>query len=210
MCNSDLNTIFFDLGGVLVHVDHQKLYQNLALTSHSSFETILDLVQETQDLHLKFELGEIKADQFYQEIVARFPESHFLYDDFVQSWTDVFTINTKVLNLACKLSEDYRISIISNTDELHFNKIIEMFDNKLVLDNPTTSFLAKSRKPDKKIFRYALDKMDINPSDALFIDDRFENVVGGQKAGICSLQFFSYNDLKEDLIGIGIQFKQDC
>lgn len=44
------------------------------------------------------------------------------------------------------------------------------------------------KKPDPRIFRMALDGLNLDPADALFIGDSFENdILGAQKVGMSSL-----------------------
>jgi putative hydrolase of the HAD superfamily len=54
-------------------------------------------------------------------------------------------------------------------------------------------------KPDPAIFRYTLDKLGIDASGALFIDDRFSNVSVARTLGIESIKFSKIVQLNKEL-----------
>jgi putative hydrolase of the HAD superfamily len=54
-------------------------------------------------------------------------------------------------------------------------------------------------KPDPAIFRYALEKLGIDPSAVLFIDDRFSNVSVARTLGMESIKFTSLAQLNRQL-----------
>ncbi len=54
-------------------------------------------------------------------------------------------------------------------------------------------------KPDPAIFRYTLEKLGVEPSGVLFIDDRFSNVSVARTLGIEAIKFSSLVQLNKDL-----------
>jgi len=44
-------------------------------------------------------------------------------------------------------------------------------------------------KPDPRIYRYTLDRLALPPADALFVDDRADNVEGARRVGLETLHF---------------------
>jgi putative hydrolase of the HAD superfamily len=54
-------------------------------------------------------------------------------------------------------------------------------------------------KPDPAIFRYTLEKLGVEPSGVLFIDDRFSNVSVARTLGIESIKFSSLVQLNREL-----------
>ena len=47
----------------------------------------------------------------------------------------------------------------------------------------------KARKPDSKIYKIALKKLKVRPEEAVFIDDKHENVNSAKKLGIHGIIF---------------------
>jgi putative hydrolase of the HAD superfamily len=58
-------------------------------------------------------------------------------------------------------------------------------------------------KPDPAIFRYTLEKLGLDPSAILFIDDRFSNVSVARSLGIESIQFTTLVHLNKQLKDVG-------
>jgi FMN phosphatase YigB (HAD superfamily) len=59
-------------------------------------------------------------------------------------------------------------------------------------------------KPDPAIYRYALDKLGTLPEEALFIDDRQENVDTAIETGMKGLVFSTVERLRADLVATGL------
>lgn len=77
-----------------------------------------------------------------------------------------------------------RLGVVSNSDgrveeALRAAGIFEAFE--VIVDSQLVGF----EKPDPRIFRAALDRMDVAPQDALYVGDIYEvDVVGARRAGI--------------------------
>jgi putative hydrolase of the HAD superfamily len=57
----------------------------------------------------------------------------------------------------------------------------------------------KATKPDPDCYRATLDRLGAQPQDAVFIDDRSENVEGAAQLGITALQFTGPETLRAEL-----------
>ena len=63
----------------------------------------------------------------------------------------------------------------------------------------------KTRKPFRKIYKLALDRYDMDPSETLFIDDNLRNVKAAAEMGINVVHFKSASLLSAHLDKIGIK-----
>ena len=54
-------------------------------------------------------------------------------------------------------------------------------------------------KPEERIYRIALQQLDVNPQEAIFIDDRQENIEGANNLGIHTILFETPQQLNEEL-----------
>jgi putative hydrolase of the HAD superfamily len=61
-------------------------------------------------------------------------------------------------------------------------------------------------KPDPAIFQQCIQRAGVKPQDALFVDDREENVRAARTTGITAIQFQSVKQLRADLkrMGFGV------
>ena len=58
-------------------------------------------------------------------------------------------------------------------------------------------------KPDPAIYRLALERFGLKPAEAVFIDDRADNVAGAEAVGVRGLVFTGAAALRRDLSGLG-------
>ncbi|EFB40669.1 hypothetical protein pah_c197o055 [Parachlamydia acanthamoebae str. Hall's coccus] len=66
------------------------------------------------------------------------------------------------------------------------------------------SYQIHKMKPDFQIYRYLLDKYQLNPQNCLLIDDLEVNVFSAEKVGIDSILFEINDKIKEQLILKGL------
>ena len=59
-------------------------------------------------------------------------------------------------------------------------------------------------KPDPAIYRYALDKLAVQPQEALFIDDKLANIESARAVGMQAIEFSTIEQLRADLIAQGL------
>jgi putative hydrolase of the HAD superfamily len=92
-----------------------------------------------------------------------------------------------------------KIAILSNMGE---DLLAYMRENFGWLDNfhhLTWSCELNLIKPMAEIYEHTLEKLDVRADEALFIDDRLENIEGARAVGIRSLLFRDVRHLQEDL-----------
>ena len=86
---------------------------------------------------------------------------------------------------------DYRILFLSNYSEYLYEKTKETLSFIETFDGGVFSFEEKCIKPDKLIYERLLEKYHIAPEEALFFDDREENVRVAEELGIHGILFTS-------------------
>ena len=197
------NVIFFDLGNVLVHVFPERAIRRLAALLKTTEQTVHAMWQDNKSHFSEYEKGLITSFQLFERI---FKDNRLIkVEDFYSAFTAMFELNQDVAELAASLSKNYRLSIISNTNQLHFDKIMSEYGDVMALfSKPVTSFEAHVQKPDGEIFRCALKKLACAADDAILIDDKNENVDAARGIGIHGIQYSSSEKLKQQLIELGV------
>ena len=56
-------------------------------------------------------------------------------------------------------------------------------------------------KPDARIYRLTLEKLGVEPEEAVFVDDFIENVEGAQAVGMKAIHFKSSQQAQQALKG---------
>ena len=60
------------------------------------------------------------------------------------------------------------------------------------------------KKPDPRIYKVTLDRYAVTASNAVFIDDKLENVNAAIQLGIHGIHFTTAAKLKKDLDAFGV------
>lgn len=200
--------ILFDLGKVLVPFDRQRSYARLiprlspekrrfVTENREDFEA---LVKEPA---IALETGRIDLKRFQARIEQTLDVS-LNRDEFRRIWCDIFWMDEKTVGLGEALSEWYGTWLVSNTSKAHYEWIIEKFPRVAFYRDAALSYRLGVMKPAKDYYVKALRQFGIQASQAVFIDDRQDNVDGALAAGMRGIVFENYAQLVEDLKKLGI------
>ena len=193
--------ILFDLGGVVVEVESDRLLHQVSQLIGRSFEDVSRAVYD-EDLLLPFELGRIGPRQYYEGLTARL-SLPWTYEQFVRAWNDMLRENPAVTGLAQRLSRHHRLMALSNTNVLHLNRI-KAIPTLAVLHDWVASCDVGLRKPDPQIYRLAIQRAGARPERTIYIDDRPELVDAGRSAGLTAVRCESAAQLERDLRALGL------
>ncbi|MFI5131511.1 MAG: HAD-IA family hydrolase, partial [Chitinophagales bacterium] len=71
-------------------------------------------------------------------------------------------------------------------------------------DGRVVSGVEKMRKPFPEFYKLLLERYNLNPDEALFIDDSLRNIRGAEKLGIKTIHFKDPEQLRRELISLHI------
>ena len=198
--NKEIKNIIFDLGGVLLNIDYHLTSAAFRQLGVLDFD---DLYSQAKQGHLfdDLEVGKIGVDDF----CSHFSKNNGLTkSDVIGAWNAMlldFPLHR--LSLLKSLKSDYRIFLLSNTNEIHiaaFNEILKNTFGENPFGDLFEEFYYSSdiglRKPNSDCFEFVLDQNDLVPEQTLFIDDSVQHVVGAEQVGINSVL------LEDDIISL--------
>src|SRR5688572_6514867 len=121
-----IKTIIFDLGNVIVAFDHRKISKRLeAATAHAG--DVIYAKAVTGELVQEYNLGKISTDEFLAAVNQEL-NMQVCYEDFYDAWNCTFLPEPIISErLVKKLSEKYKLLILSDTNEMHFDFIRENY-----------------------------------------------------------------------------------
>lgn len=108
-------------------------------------------------------------------------------------------IDGEVVEIARALKSKYKIALLSNTSSESLNSKLEKYEIIDIFDEIVASSDTGMAKPDRGIFEYTLEKLGIEPNEAIFIDDNKDFANAASVIGINGIQFTSAAKLLEDL-----------
>ncbi len=183
-----MDAYLFDMGNVLVAFDHWRFCRRLAKeTNRQTPDEIYTLVFQ-KGLNTRFELGQLKGKNFYQEMKKELGFSLSI-ERVRELWCDIFWENTGMAELLQALHTRARLILISNTNSWHMDYIKEQFNILSHFHTLILSYEIGICKPDERIFKAALSAAKTSPNNCLFFDDSEFNVQAARKLGIPSVLF---------------------
>lgn len=195
-------TIIFDLGKVLIPFDFLRGYQALeAYCPHPAAE-IRRRIAAT-GLVEKLEKGLMEPRDFVTNLSAA-ADLQVDYEDFCRHWSSIFTgqlIPDRVLE---SLAARYRLLLLSNTNRIHFQMIRENYTLLRHFDDLILSFEVHAMKPERAIYREAIERAGCRPEECFYTDDIGLFVEAARQEGIDAVQFESPEQLEREMNARGI------
>ena len=174
--------ILFDLGGVLVELTGVPTLHEW--TENKLNDNELRNLWITSPTVRAFETGRMTTEQFGAEIVKemQLPVSGDTFIKAFSQWPS--GLFPGVPDLISCLKENYTLACLSNSNELHWDRIMEEMAIEDLLDHHFASHLMGKIKPDMDGFDHVLESLNCKASDVLFVDDNEVNVIAGRKMGM--------------------------
>jgi FMN phosphatase YigB (HAD superfamily) len=192
-----VNTIFFDIGGVLLNIHPERTIKYLSNLTNLSEEEIIAAFPE--DAHHRYERGEITDSDFYRAVKRELPVSDNLTEEqFWKAWSLLVGEETEVVKIMNHLTSKCPVWLLSNTNPYHIleEERFKLFDK---ITGGIYSYEVGSRKPEEDIYLKALEIAGTIAEKSLFIDDLIENVEKARSLNMNAIHYKSIDDLHERL-----------
>lgn len=180
--NRTPKVVVFDLGKVLLEFDFgraARALSPLSTTDSTGFRTAID----QSALLLRYESGRLTDQQFYEEI-QRLTGYRGSFEAFAAGFSDIFGEIAPMIALQQSLrSHGIPTWIFSNTNDLAVTFIRSRFAFFGGFDGYVFSYKIGSMKPEAASYEAVERATGHRGADILFLDDREENVLGGQARG---------------------------
>ena len=158
-------------------------------------------IRREQDL---LETGKMTTQQFFSRLKGKIG-LNMNFEQFENAWCSMFSINEKMIQLAQSLSLNYKIFLLSNTNESHINHLFNEFPVFNFISGTAFSHELGCLKPAPEFFLKSLEILDINADESIFIDDSDINAKAASETGISSFKFDDPEKLINDLTNIGVK-----
>ncbi len=192
-----ITAIAFDLGNVLIRVDHGRFCRRLAELARITPEEVCAAVFES-DLEPDYDAGRLSSQEFYHEVCRLF-RIDLPFPRFCEWWQDIFDPMEGMEEVVEALATRYPLFLLSNTNAIHFPYIYRRFPLVRRLTRFILSYQVGSRKPEPAIFRALIQEINRPPEQCLFVDDKAPFVAAAKTHGLASWQFTSPQNFIECL-----------
>ena len=202
--NRSIDTIIFDLGGVLIDWNPRYVYRKIFKTEEE-VEWFLENVT-TSEWNEKQDEG-YPLHKATEELVAKHPEWEPEIKAYYGRWLEMLgdqIHDTVEILQKLKQTGKYKLYALTNWSAETFPHALERFEFFKIFEGVVVSGEEKKRKPSAEFYKVIIDRYDIDPSTAIFIDDSLRNVKGAEAVGIKGIHFHNPAQLRQELQRLGI------
>lgn len=196
-----LGALIFDFGGVIVRTEDRSPREQLAEELDMTYDQLSDVIFAGESSRLA-SLGLITAEEHWEAVS----------DDLGLSANDLPRIKDHfwagdildfdLVELIRSFRPKYQTALLSNAwDDLrdmladHW-KIADAFDEIVISAEEGVV------KPYPQIYQITLERLNLEPGQAVFVDDFIENVQAAQAFGMQTIHFRSIDQVRAELMDI--------
>ena len=203
----DVNTIVFDLGGVIIDLNVPRCVANFKrLMGEENVRNILGIDDEgegvvavsaaTKQLMHEYEYGHITTDEFLKSL-QEYCYPGTTIEQIREAWLSMLDVlpQWKLDYIAELRKKGYKTVLLSNSNEMHWDPIWEQYHLGNYFDFVFASQKLHMAKPNQEIFDHVVREAKIDSAHTIYVDDLEKNRVAGEKyAQWCTVA--SIDDLK--------------
>jgi len=196
---SSIQLVLLDLGGVLLNLHDPLTTFGLDMPQEEFMETWL-LSPSVRE----FERGDISSAQFASDIVEEFALP-YTSTDFLrrfESWPDA--MYDGVPELLESISRHRHIALLSNTNEVHWNRDDIAGCLVPLIPKVFLSYQTQHLKPEAQAFEDVLQHFVIDADRVLFLDDNPLNINAAKRCGMQAHLTRGYDSLVQNMNQAGI------
>ena len=196
----ETKVFLFDLGGVLINVNYHKTISAFAQLGVADPSKLYNQFGQNK-LFDQYEKGEVSSDYFIQQLK---PLTNLGVSEaqVIEAWNAMIEdFPIEKLDFISQLSKYHKCFLLSNTNEIHLEKVIDNLKNtpykrlEDLFEKCYYSHLIGKRKPDVDTFNWVINQMGVKAEETLFIDDSPQHVNGAIKAGLKAIYYTEAADL---------------
>ena len=194
-----IDTIIFDLGGVLIDWNPRYLYRKIFKTENEVswfLENICTSAwNDEQDGGRSFE-------DATRELTEKYPEFKEPIAAWYGRWQETISgpiSGTVEILKTIKEARKHRLYALTNWSAETFPWALDNFDFLHWFEGIVVSGVEKCRKPLPEFFEILFDRYNVVPERAVFIDDNLANIKGAQALGLNTITFKDPHQLAREL-----------
>jgi epoxide hydrolase-like predicted phosphatase len=182
-----IKAVFFDLGGVILRTEFQAPRQHLAERLGMEYEDLVKLVFDSPS-SIRSSLGEISDKEHWAQVTRRLKRPASETETIRAEFFAGDVVDLEIVEFLRSLRPRTFVGLISNSwpdlrDYITRQGFADAFDCMVI------SGEVGVMKPEARIYQIALEQAGVRPSEAVFVDDIYENIQGCEKVGIKGIQF---------------------
>ena len=188
----------FDLGGVFFDWNPEHFYKSVFSSKHEMDFFLNNICNNEwnlkQDAGRSIINGEreliIKYPKYKKEIELYYPNHRKMIKNTYQNSIDI---------LDYLIKKKYSCYVLSNWSAETFVGMIEDYSFLKKFNGMIISGQDNLVKPDYKIYKLAISRFNLIPTETVFIDDRLENIEAAKKLNFKTIHLLDPNTIEEQI-----------
>ncbi|MBQ6265231.1 MAG: HAD family phosphatase [Clostridia bacterium] len=201
-----IKNVIFDLGGVLVELNPEKVIRSLFSEENSDY--ILHNIFFSKEWR-EVDRGTITPEAAFKKHIDRLETETFSKVlGIIENWNEYMPPFDDMYELIVRIkASGKKIYLLSNVPP-YIHKMTGTLPALRLFDGFVASCDIKLLKPEKEIYEHLLTKFNLKADECFFIDDTRENVEAARRLGIRAHHFANHdtqaleNALKENGVEI--------
>jgi glucose-1-phosphatase len=195
-----INTIFFDLGNVLVKFDLDIFKNKIIENAKCSYPSLSEFTSFKYS-GKKYMEGKISSSQFYN-FAKRKLKFNLKYHDFYDAWNSIFYPYPEMEDIVRTIRSKYpqiNLVLVSDTNEAHFDFIKQQYDIVALFDHHVLSYKVGKIKPNPEMYNTALKLSGTMAKEVFYADDRVDFIKAARSMGLRAFPFTEHKTLRTQL-----------
>lgn len=192
-----IKAIIFDFAGPIMIWDNKEIFKKHEIKN--SFKA--DSISNVMDKYLHGgNLGEY--DDIFDFYKKTKPEINLTAEELNEIFKEAnstLRVRPEMISYIKTLKEKYKIAILSNFTSGLKEFLKDVLNINHLFDIVVSSYNLRISKPNPEIYLHTLEKLNVKPEEAVFIDDMERNVLAAEVLGIKGIVFQDFNQFKKDL-----------
>ncbi|MFA6075506.1 MAG: HAD family phosphatase [Negativicutes bacterium] len=202
-----INTILFDLGGVLIDWNPRYLYRKVWPEDDKKIEYFLENICNGE-WNIKMDAGKPMDEAIAECQLLHSEDWHEYIDMWRHRWQemlgDEITATADLLRAFHK-EQNFRLLALTNWSAETFPYALKRYHFlRDCFEDIVVSGEIFMAKPDRDIFEYTINHFKLDPKRTLFIDDSAANVATAKEVGLNAIRYLNPEQLKKDLTEYGV------
>ncbi len=204
MSSAKFRAIIFDIGRVLIRVDVHRAMAGFASGLKLAPQEVWSAI-ENDSRWADWQEGRMSPQDWHLHLSKRLGGS-LTFEQFKDVWNSALALEPiQSEPFLEKLSKNYRLALLSNTDPIHMSHEEARFPFFRFFPIRIYSFRVGSSKPNPLVYREALRACKVRAEEAIYIDDVPAYADAAQRLGMTGLVFQSPGQLQWELRGLGVK-----
>jgi glucose-1-phosphatase len=196
--NSAIKAVIFDVGGVLLRTEDRSPREQIAERLGLTYEELSTQVFDS-DLAARSTIGEVDEIEIWNHVQEKFNLTPDEIEDFRRNFWAGDRLDLELIDFIRSLRNDYRIGLLSNAWTGTRASLTDRFSFLDAFDVTIFSAEVGLKKPEPEIYHRILMELEVEPEEAVFVDDFEENITAAHKLGMHAVHFKSREQTIEKL-----------